>query len=61
MKLWPDWAERMAEDPPPGVSPRLHRMFSRWMGFFTVYLIVTTAGFVLIGIAFLFLVLAGAR
>jgi hypothetical protein len=57
MRLWPEWAERVAQDPPPGVPPRLHRLFARWMGFFTVYLILATGAFVLIGIVFLVIVL----
>ena len=59
MRLWPEWAERMAQDPPAGMSPLIHRIFARGMGFFVVYLMVTTSLLVLIGVVFLLLVLTG--
>jgi hypothetical protein len=59
MKLWPEWAERMAQDPPPGVSPSLQRVFARYLGFLTVLLVSASAGAVLIGLVFLILVLTG--
>jgi hypothetical protein len=48
----------MAHDPPPpGVPPWVHRLFSRWLGFFTVYLILAATATVVIGLIFLMIVL----
>ena len=49
----------MAQDPPAGMSPLIHRIFARGMGFFVVYLMVTTSLLVFIGVVFLLLVLTG--
>jgi hypothetical protein len=60
MRLWPEWAEREANNPPPGFPPRWWRIFWRWQGFDTVVLLVGIAFTVLVTLLLLVLVLLGA-
>jgi hypothetical protein len=43
--------------PPPGVPRWLHRLFSRWLGFVTVYLILAATATVLLVVILLVIVL----
>jgi hypothetical protein len=39
MRLWPRWAEREANNPPPGFDPRFWGYFRRTQGIETVVLV----------------------
>jgi len=42
-RLWPDWAEREANDPPPNLDPRFWGFSKRTQGFQTVVLVAGLA------------------
>jgi hypothetical protein len=53
MKFWPDWAEREANNPPPGFDPRFWGYFRRSQGVQTVLMVLLLVGLLIVLVALL--------